>query len=76
MFGLGYIINVAWVALSGLLAIPVFILAILHSKCPAPNVSENGNQTCFQPSNYAITSDDYKICGDELNTFCLRVRCL
>merc|ERR1712179_207017 len=33
MFGLGYIINVAWVALSGILAIPVFILTILHNKC-------------------------------------------
>lgn len=71
MFGLGYIINVAWVGLSGLLAIPVFILAILHNKCD-DIVIDNGNKTCFKPSDYAITSDQYEICGEKLQTFCLR----
>lgn len=72
MFGLGYIINVAWVALSGVLAIPVFILAILHQKC-GENVIDNGAQkTCFKPSDYAITSEEYTICGEQLKTFCIR----
>ena len=72
MFGLGYIINVAWVALSGVLAIPVFILAILHNKC-GDNIIDNGDKTCFKPSDYAITSETYEICGQQLKTFCIRV---
>jgi len=72
MFGLGYIINVAWVALSGILAIPVFILTILYNKCQ-DIVIDNGNQTCFKPSDYAIiTNNQNQICGEQLKTFCLR----
>jgi hypothetical protein len=71
MFGLGYIINVGWVALSGILAIPVFILTILYNKCQ-DIVIDNGNQTCFKPSDYAIISNPSQICGENLKTFCLR----
>lgn len=77
MFGLGYVVNVAWVALSGLLAIPVFILAILHARCGdiPRNNADNGNATatkiCFTPKDYAITAEAYDICGDELETFCV-----
>jgi len=78
MFGLGYIINVAWVALSGILAIPVFILTILHNKCGnivIPNGVEkpcNSNDTIFRPSDYGITTVEYDICGKQLQTFCAR----
>lgn len=76
MFGLGYIINVAWVALSGCLAIPVFILAILYNKCgDITTTADNGNAsavTCFKPQDYAIFDKDSQICGEKLQTFCLR----
>jgi hypothetical protein len=69
MFALGYIVNLAWVAMSGIFAIPVFILAILFTRCHSGE--EITQATCFNPSEYAITTDTAEICGDDLKEFCL-----
>jgi hypothetical protein len=77
MFGLGYIVNVAWVALSGLFAIPVFILAILINKCGDGSVANGGGETaCFTPADYAITAatdpngTKIEFCGDNFRKVC------
>jgi len=84
MFGLGYIVNVAWVALSGLLAIPVFVLVILRQRCGElteavkAGASDNGalshlgRENCFYPYEYGIMGDKFKICDENLQKFCLQ----